>query len=546
MIIADGEIISASYVYTLTGVEERPVTAPLPWSENEFMNNTATVEGGGVYATASDLLLSDSYVVSNFSGGKGGGISAHGAEREWFRYSLSGNVITANASAGEGGGLYLTGIVDSEPGPDETTETQITGEIIAAGVSGTDQYNGTFDNTPVKAGSLTINAGTFTLTDDGDGTLIGTAGTDGTIDYNTGSWSIDLKGQIISDGEIISASYIYTSNVAVEEVFDGRTFVDNVICSNSAGTDGGGVYMDDCRLGFAGSAIISNSASGLGAGFYITGITNGLLISADALNVTRVFDNIGLYQLYNNSEQNFSYDPLGPGNVDARNVWWGTRSSSEIAGGVYDFFDDGSKGVVFLEPFTTFSLTLNMYGEGSVSNTPSATAYSYMQSVDLTADPSIHWYFNSWSNHLSGTDTTTNIIMTGDITVDAYFSPYLATNDVPLWWLALYGFTTDDSGAVGHGDTDTAPNWEEYYAGTNPTNENSVFAVSGIVESEDSSVTITWYSVSNRYYSLRSRPSLVGGNWETISNDIPATPPLNTVTVYVEDVEQNLYQIELQ
>jgi hypothetical protein len=154
-------------------------------------------------------------------------------------------------------------------GGSEPTDTQITGEIIATGVSGTDQYNGTLDNTPVKEGSLTINAGTFTLTDDGDGTLTGTAGTDGTVDYETGSWSIDLKGQIIADGEIISASYIYTSGGEEGQPDSGTD--DDAIFSLIVSQTGNLLAITDSNGGSL-SGTISSVSSGGGDS---SGLTSG-------------------------------------------------------------------------------------------------------------------------------------------------------------------------------------------------------------------------------------------------------------------------------
>lgn len=142
----------------------------------------------------------------------------------------------------------------------EETETQITGEIIDTGVSGDDQYSGTLDNTPVKPGSLTINAGTFTLTDNGDGSLSGTAGTDGDIDYDTGSWSIDLKGQIIANGEIISASYIYTSGGTGGQPDSGTD--DDAIFSLVLSQTGNQLAITDSNGGSLSGTISSVSTGG--------------------------------------------------------------------------------------------------------------------------------------------------------------------------------------------------------------------------------------------------------------------------------------------
>ena len=49
------------------------------------------------------------------------------------------------------------------------------------------------------------------------------------------------------------------------------------------------------------------------------------------------------------------------------------------------------------------------------------------------------------------------------------FNADLVANGVPKWWLAQYGLTPDDSGAL-YSDGDGALAWQEYYADTDPTN----------------------------------------------------------------------------
>lgn len=103
------------------------------------------------------------------------------------------------------------------------TAVSVTGEILATADFSSSSYNGVLDNTPVVEGSLVINGGSLTWTDDGDGTLSGTAGVDGTIVYTTGAWSIDLKSNRIADGELISAAYRYTSGGTEGQVDTGST-----------------------------------------------------------------------------------------------------------------------------------------------------------------------------------------------------------------------------------------------------------------------------------------------------------------------------------
>ncbi|HUR46569.1 MAG TPA: hypothetical protein VMZ27_11890, partial [Candidatus Saccharimonadales bacterium] len=58
--------------------------------------------------------------------------------------------------------------------------------------------------------------------------------------------------------------------------------------------------------------------------------------------------------------------------------------------------------------------------------------------------------------------------LTSPTTMVANFAPDLVTNNVPKWWLAQYGLSTDNTGALADTDNDDLPNWREFALGTNP------------------------------------------------------------------------------
>ena len=96
------------------------------------------------------------------------------------------------------------------------TEIAFSNIILDYGEAGRTAYSGVIVSTdsdnwpgPMVSGSFTISAGGFHFTDNGNGTLAGTVpGTDGTVEYDTGSWSIDLGGADIVDNEPIYGSYV--------------------------------------------------------------------------------------------------------------------------------------------------------------------------------------------------------------------------------------------------------------------------------------------------------------------------------------------------
>lgn len=79
-------------------------------------------------------------------------------------------------------------------------------ENIGVGNGGAGPYNGTVNTIPIVAGSFAPTDGTETFTDDGAGTLTGSAGGTGTINYITGVFSITF-GAVVPVATVISCTY---------------------------------------------------------------------------------------------------------------------------------------------------------------------------------------------------------------------------------------------------------------------------------------------------------------------------------------------------
>ena len=96
-------------------------------------------------------------------------------------------------------------------GSDTTYSSQeVPSEEVGNLVTGTTTYEFFVSYPPVAAGTMNLSAGSFDITDNGDGTLSGGTGsnlTSGTIDYNTGK--INLTFSAVSADASLAASYSF-------------------------------------------------------------------------------------------------------------------------------------------------------------------------------------------------------------------------------------------------------------------------------------------------------------------------------------------------
>ena len=69
----------------------------------------------------------------------------------------------------------------------------------------------------------------------------------------------------------------------------------------------------------------------------------------------------------------------------------------------------------------TYSLTIEVVGQGTVTKNPDKVTYSHGDIVELTANPAQDWSFTGWSGDLSGSTNPVNITMNGNRTVTATF-----------------------------------------------------------------------------------------------------------------------------
>ncbi len=188
-------------------------------TNSEIVRNIATNDGGGIFNNG-NLTITETYVIDNtvtVNFADGGGIFNNGT------LTVANSVISGNAANDNAGGIYTNDIAN----------TTIMGSIIR-------------DNTANNDGGGLFNFGTVTISDT-------------TINNNQGI-------SVAADGGGVT-------------VLGETTIINSTISGNSAGDDGGGVYVKD-RVGsrvpsvtITNSTIEENTATSDGGGVFNFGDT---------------------------------------------------------------------------------------------------------------------------------------------------------------------------------------------------------------------------------------------------------------------------------
>jgi hypothetical protein len=96
------------------------------------------------------------------------------------------------------------------------------------------------------------------------------------------------------------------------------------------------------------------------------------------------------------------------------------------------------------------------------------------------------------------------------------------------WETEYFGGTDVENGdPEDDWDSDGSSNLDEFTAGTDPTDSDSLFSASISSESE-SSFNVSWSSVEGKTYSIESCTDLTDDSWEPVIPEIDATPSNNT------------------
>jgi endonuclease/exonuclease/phosphatase family metal-dependent hydrolase len=195
----------------------------------------------------------------------------------------------------------------------------------------------------------------------------------------------------------------------------------------------------------------------------------------------------------------------------------------------------GRQGVDEAAVFTTastvfFPLWTSASGAGVV-NPAGSNDYAAGSLVYITATADPYYEFAGWAGSASGLTNPAAVVMDAARTVTAHFVETLLTNGVPAWWLAGHGLPQTDEGALDDDDEDGLRAWEEYIAGTLPTQASSTVRCE--LRGLSPGPVIGWSPVTGRVYSIWWSSNLLAGfDAVPVATGLTAGSPSYTDTVH--------------
>ena len=117
-------------------------------------------------------------------------------------------------------------------------------------------------------------------------------------------------------------------------------------------------------------------------------------------------------------------------------------------------------------------------------------------------------------------------------------------NGLPDGW-EFRSFGNWDQTRDGDLDGDGLSNWQEFVAGTSPTDTRSVFSILNPDDTSNSQYVIRWHSVFGKLYKVYKSTNLISG-FSILKSDIPAVPPINSHTDSVHSAGALYYKVGVQ
>jgi len=211
-----------------------------------------------------------------------------------------------------------------------------------------------------------------------------------------------------------------------------------------------------------------------------------------------------------------------------------TGNSAEEGGGAFDctlnncivYFNTATNGANYYQDqyggVLTYCCTTPMptNGVGNITNAPLFVDQANGNLRLQFNSPCINSGNNAYATGPTDLDGNPRIVSgTVDIGAYEYQTP---TSVISYAWLQQYGLPTDGSADFTDPDRDGMNNWQEWIAGTNPTNTLSVLKMLAPVRTNNpAGLVVTWQSVNTRTYYLQSSTNLAAQpGFSTIQSNI--------------------------
>jgi len=474
-------VISMRCVYLTNGASLVGLTmtnGSTPYRTGDLLRE---LSGGGVWCEGAGAIVSNCIIANCFAYQNGGGV---------FQGTLLDCLLTNNSASFGGGAfsntlIHCTLIRNAVSGQQTAPQgggggagyCSLSNCLVVANLGG----NGGGAYFSALASCVVSNNGAV----NGGGVFIGALNnclisSNRASSYGGGAYSNILVNCVLQN----NLSVNYGGGAAYS------TLLGCVASNNAAAAYGGGVFMGGSRY-----SLISSNHAYLGGGAY-----------SNALNHCVLRNNAALLNgggAYNSSVVSCTVVSNSSGSV-GNGLWGGTVTNSIVCfNGNADNIVD-SKAVVYTCSFPI----------GSVTNDPlfidRSTADFHLQSNS----PCINAGKNSYVTNTTDFDGYPRIVG-GTVDMGAYeFQSPGST--LSYAWARQYGLPLDGSADSLDADGDGLNNWQEWKAGTNPTNAASVLKMSS-PSNTVSSTTIKWQSVSGVLYFLQR------------GRDFSAQPPFSTI-----------------
>ena len=194
----------------------------------------------------------------------------------------------------------------------------------------------------------------------------------------------------------------------------------------------------------------------------------------------------------------------------------------------YNTNADGSSPNYNNSTFSYSCTTPDPGGTGNIVNEPGFVSWSNNDFHLQSNSPCINSGNNAYAPN--GPDLDGNPRIKGgtvDIGAYEYQTP---TSVISYAWLQQYGLLTDGSADFIDSDGDGMNNWQEWIAGTDPTDPSSLLKMS-IVANNVLEITVTWQSVSGVTYFLQRATDLgTQPAFSTIQTGIAGQPGTTSYT----------------